>query len=54
MYIATKKNLLKFNNRLSGNIVFVEIPKSRSFDIDCYKDLKICETFINSKVYINE
>ena len=39
---------------LSENIVFVEIPKSRSFDIDCYKDLKICETFINSKVYINE
>ena len=54
MYIATKKNLLKFNNRLSGNIVFVEIPKSRSFDIDCYEDLKIVKTLINSKIHIDE
>ena len=48
-FITTKKNLLKFNNRLSGNIGFVEIPKSRSFDIDTYEDLKIVETLINTK-----
>ncbi len=53
-FITSKKNLLKFNNRLSGNIGFVEIPKSRSFDVDSYEDLKIVETFINSKDPIDE
>lgn len=53
-FITTKKNLLKFKNRLSGNIGFVEIPKSRSFDIDCYEDLKIVKTLINSKIHIDE
>ncbi len=53
-FITTKKNLLKFNNRLSGNIGFVEIPKLRSFDIDCYEDLKIVKILINSKDLTNE
>ncbi|MDA9710650.1 acylneuraminate cytidylyltransferase family protein [Candidatus Pelagibacter sp.] len=53
-FITTKNNLLKSNNRLSGNIGFVEIPKSRSFDIDTYEDLKIVETLINSKAITNE
>jgi CMP-N,N'-diacetyllegionaminic acid synthase len=53
-FITTKKNLLKFKNRLSGNIGFVEIPKSRSFDIDSYEDLKIVETLINSKIHNDE
>ena len=53
-FITKKKNLLKFKNRLSGNIGFVEIPKSRSFDIDCYEDLKIVKTLINSKIHIDE
>ena len=53
-FITTKKNLLQFNNRISGNIGFVEIPKSRSFDIDTYEDLKIVETLINSKATIND
>ncbi len=50
-FITSKKNLIKSKNRLSGNIGFVEIPKFRSFDIDCYDDIKIVETIINSKVY---
>ena len=53
-FITSKKNLLQFNNRLSGNIGFVEIPKFRSFDIDTYEDLKIVETLINSKATIND
>ena len=53
-FITTKKNLLQFKNRISGNIGFVEIPKSRSFDIDTYEDLKIVETLINSKATIND
>ena len=53
-FITTKKNLLQFKNRISGNIGFVEIPKSRSFDIDTYEDLKIVETLINSKATTND
>ena len=53
-FITSKENLLKFKNRLSGNIGFVKIPKYRSFDIDDYDDLKIVETLINSKIFDNE
>ena len=53
-FITSKKNLLKYQNRLSGNIGFVEIPKYRSFDVDSFDDLKIVELIINSKDYLNE
>ncbi|MDA8831908.1 acylneuraminate cytidylyltransferase family protein [Candidatus Pelagibacter bacterium] len=53
-FITSKENLLKYKNRLSGNIGFVEIPKYRSFDIDSYDDIKIVETIINSKEHENE
>ena len=53
-FITSKERLLKSNNRLSGNIGFVEIPKHRSFDIDGYDDLKMVKTIINSKEYAHE
>ena len=53
-FITTKKNLMKSNNRLSGKIGFVEIPKHRSFDIDDYEDLKILKAVINSKEFDSE
>jgi N-acylneuraminate cytidylyltransferase len=53
-FITSKEKLLKSNNRLSGNIGFVEIPKHRSFDIDDHNDLKIVKTIINSKEFDNE
>lgn len=49
-FITSKKNLLKYKNRLSGKIGFIKIPKIRSFDIDGYEDLKIVKTIINSKI----
>tara|TARA_B100000989_G_scaffold293945_1_gene272129 strand:+ start:2669 stop:3316 length:648 start_codon:yes stop_codon:yes gene_type:complete len=52
-FITTKKNLMKSNNRLSGKIGFLEIPKHRSFDIDDYDDLKIVKSIINSKEFDN-
>ena len=51
-FITSKKNLIKSQNRLSGNIGFVEVPKYRSFDIDDLEDLKLVETLINSKAYL--
>ena len=53
-YITSKKNLLEFNNRISGKIGFVEIPYYRSFEVDKLQDLKIIETIIKSKKYISE
>ena len=53
-FITSKKNLLKYKNRLSGNIGLVEIPKYRSFDIDCYDDIKIVEAIMKSKNQIDE
>ena len=53
-FITTKKNLMKFQNRLSGKIGLVEIPKHRSIDIDTIDDLKIAELIINSKAFSNE
>ena len=53
-YITSKKNLLKFNNRISGKTGFVEIPYYRSFEVDKLQDLKIIETIIKSKKYISE
>ena len=50
-FITTKKKLMEFNNRLSGNIGFVEIPKYRSFDIDDYNDLRLVKAIINSKEF---
>ena len=50
-FITTKKKLMEFNNRLSGNIGFVEIPKFRSFDIDDYNELRLVKAIINSKEF---
>ena len=53
-FITTKKNLMKYQNRLSGKTGFVEIPKHRSIDIDTIDDLKIIELIINSTTLSNE
>ncbi len=54
IFITTKKNLFKSNNRLSGKIGLLEIPKHRSFDIDDYDDLKIVKSIMKSKEFDNE
>ena len=53
-YITSKKNLMKSQNRLSGKIGFVEIPKHRSIEIDNINDLKTAELMINSNALSNE
>lgn len=50
-FITSKKNLLKYKNRLSGKVGFVEIPKYRSFDIDSYEDMEIIKIILNSKIH---
>tara|TARA_B100001057_G_C22789918_1_gene927184 strand:+ start:859 stop:1506 length:648 start_codon:yes stop_codon:yes gene_type:complete len=53
-FITTKKNLIKYKNRISGKIGFVEIPKHRSFDIDDHNDLKLVKAVIKYKKYFND
>lgn len=53
-FITTKKNLLKYKNRISGNIGFVKVPKYRSFDIDDHSDLKLVEAVIKHEKYLND
>ena len=45
-YITKRKNLLQSKLRYSGKIGFVEIPLSRSFQIDTLDDLNLINTII--------
>jgi CMP-N,N'-diacetyllegionaminic acid synthase len=45
-YITTKKALLESECRYSGKIGIVEMPISRSFQIDTYDDLELIEKLI--------
>lgn len=40
-YITSRQNLRKDKSRLSGNIKFYEMPKSRSFEVDTQEDLNL-------------
>lgn len=41
IFITSREELLRTKNRISGEIGFVEIPNSRSFEIDTYDDLEL-------------
>ena len=46
LFITTRKRLLKYKNRLSGKIGFIEIERKRSFDVDNYEDLDLIKKII--------
>ena len=41
IFVTTRKRLIQNNNRISGKVGFVEVPKWRSIDIDTYDDLEL-------------
>jgi CMP-N,N'-diacetyllegionaminic acid synthase len=41
MFVTTKTSLIKSQNRISGKLGFVKVPKWRSIDIDSYDDLEL-------------
>ena len=45
-FITSRRRLLLSKNRISGNVGFVKIPFSRSFDIDTREDLEIVKKLI--------
>ena len=46
IYITKRNNLLKSGLRYSGNIGILEMPISRSFQIDTYEDLCLVEKLL--------
>jgi len=46
IFVTKRENFLASKNRISGKIGFVEVPRSRSFDIDTYEDLNIVKKII--------
>jgi len=50
LFATTRKNLLKSQNRISGKIGFVEVPKWRSIDIDTYEDLELARKIMHYEI----
>jgi len=49
IFVTTRLGLIKSKNRISGKIGFVEVPKSRSLDIDTYEDLYLARKLMYFK-----
>ena len=49
-YITTKKNLLETGLRYSGKIGVIEMPFSRSFQVDTEDELKVIEALITQGI----
>ncbi len=47
--IACTNKQLKTGTRIGKNVGLVEIPQNRSFDIDNFSDLYLCESILNRK-----
>ncbi|OZG70494.1 hypothetical protein BTA51_25510 [Hahella sp. CCB-MM4] len=47
--IACRRNILDSGTRIGNNILLYEMPPSRSFDIDSYTDLVLCEAVLRRK-----
>ena len=47
LFATTRKNLLRSQNRISGKIGFIEVPKWRSIDIDTYEDLELARKIMH-------
>ena len=53
-YIFKPENLRKNNNRLHGKIGICEIDFWKSFEIDSYEDIELCETLMRHYILRNE
>lgn len=50
-YISSRENILKNKLRYSGSIGFIEMPVSRSFQVDTFDDLLIIESLIKNNIW---
>jgi CMP-N,N'-diacetyllegionaminic acid synthase len=49
MFVTTRTGLNKSENRISGKIGFIEVPKLRSIDIDTMEDLNLAREIMRIK-----
>lgn len=47
--IACSRRQLESGSRIGKNVELLEMPHNRSFDVDTYSDLMLCENLINRK-----
>ena len=47
--IACTRQQLKSGGRIGENVGLVEVPQNRSFDIDNFSDLYLCEAMLSRK-----
>lgn len=50
MYITTRDMLLSSQHRYGGKISILEMPYSRSFQVDTYDDLEIIKKLLNNQI----
>lgn len=50
IYILKPEIIKQYNNRLGGKIAFYPMPLWKSYEIDDYETLEICEYFMMSKI----
>lgn len=50
IYIFKPEVIKQYNNRLGGKIAFYPMPLWKSYEIDDYETLEICECFMMSKI----
>lgn len=50
IYIFKPEIIRQYNNRLGGKIAFYPMPLWKSYEIDDYETLEICECFMMSKI----
>ena len=53
-YITTRKGLLESGLRYNGNIGVIEMPFSRSFQVDTQEELKVIEAIMKANKGKNE
>ncbi len=50
IWVFRPESLRKCNNRLGGKISMFELPAWKSFEIDRYEDIEVCEYYFRTKV----
>lgn len=50
IYIFKVDTIKKYHNRLGGKIVFYPMPLWKSYEIDTYEDMELCEYYMKNRI----
>jgi CMP-N,N'-diacetyllegionaminic acid synthase len=51
LYIFKPEILKQYNSRLGGKIVFYLMPMWKSYEIDTFNDIEVCEYYMKTKIF---